>query len=100
MTPPRAPDTWEWRRFGATVVIQPAPGARLEVHAGWDWRGCTVAASAAALLAGLKLSGVIGWPWEWALAPLWVTAMIPVCSVAVGLAACLWSSRVPPGPDR
>ena len=33
----------------------------------------------ALLLIGLRLAGVIAWPWLWALAPLW----LPICLVII-----------------
>ena len=45
----------------------------------------------AILFIGLKLGGVITWPWIWVLAPLWIgVAVTFVCVVVVLLAVAIF----------
>lgn len=37
------------------------------------------------LLIGLKLGGVIEWPWLWVLAPLWVSVGVTLALIALAL---------------
>ena len=42
--------------------------------------------TAAVVTVGLKLAGVVTWPWLWVLAPAWVAILaILVCLLAAGL---------------
>lgn len=56
----------------------PAPGGRV----------ISFAALLALLFIGLKLGGVIGWPWIWVLSPLWIVYAIALIVVAICL---LWA---------
>lgn len=37
------------------------------------------------LFLGLKLGGVITWPWVWVFAPIWIPALIVLVVILVGL---------------
>lgn len=37
------------------------------------------------LFAGLKLSGLIDWPWVWVLSPLWISAIITVLAILLAI---------------
>lgn len=41
------------------------------------------------LFIGLKLSGHIAWSWWWVLSPTWITCLVAVALVAVGLVVML-----------
>lgn len=38
--------------------------------------GISFAGALTLLFIGLRLSGVIDWPWVWVLAPLWISAVV------------------------
>lgn len=43
----------------------------------------------ALLFIGLKLGGVIAWPWIWVLAPLWIVPAILLLLFGLGLIATI-----------
>lgn len=43
------------------------------------------------LFLGLKLGGVIAWPWVWVFAPIWIPALIVLVVILVALIAA-WVS--------
>ena len=54
------------------------------------WRLAIVATG---ILAGLKLSGHVGWPWLWVTAPLWLPLLISVgvrLALLVLIIGALW----------
>ena len=54
------------------------------------WRLAIVATG---ILAGLKLSGYVGWPWLWVTAPLWLPLLISVgvrLALLVLIIGALW----------
>lgn len=53
------------------------------------------------LLIGLKLGGVITWPWVWVLLPLWGTAVVALVVVVLAVVLDgLWEKKDPVGHAR
>jgi hypothetical protein len=47
----------------------------------------------AILFIGLKLGGVIDWPWWWVLSPLWISCLFGIAVLVVVIAIALATGR-------
>jgi fatty acid desaturase len=56
--------------------------------------GIGLGGALALLFIGLKLGGVIGWPWVWVLAPLWISVLLVVLLLFVLAIAFLFASGI------
>ncbi len=45
------------------------------------------------LFIGLKLGGVITWPWVWVLSPLWITVLLVVLVLLIVFGVVVLTSR-------
>jgi hypothetical protein len=54
----------------------------------------TVPLGVQALLAGLKVAGVVRWSWWWVLAPVWLCVLVCACFLGLDmLALSNWGKR-------
>ena len=45
------------------------------------------------LFIGLKLGHVIDWPWIWVLSPLWISFLIGITAIVIGLVIWLFIKK-------
>jgi hypothetical protein len=94
-----------WPGYPSTVTPSSVlgPGERLRlmlggmrrrrVSLGWSFRGGSGFNILSLMLIGLKLGGVISWPWSMVLLPLWFTLGV-VFIIGLGMATAVIGERV------
>ena len=45
------------------------------------------------LFIGLKLGGVISWPWLWVLSPLWIGFLLAIVLITIAVAIAYWLEK-------